>query len=264
MDRRVLLAVALAAVTLLAGCSWVAEDPTTPSSPSNSSDGPQDTGIPYERLDDHSAALANESYDLGIDLEIRTPDRRRNATVNVSSDPVGERQLIRTESPNGSLDRYLAGQELYTRVNVNGTTEYNITDLGARNVSFAAVHGSGIRVRRLATIYEFGTFERAGNVTRDGERYAAFDLTEPATGPNATVTLNDSSGRILIDQNGIIRRATIDLRGTQSGEPFVYAVDYRIERVGNVTIDEPAWFDEARSGAISTSRSENQTTSRSG
>jgi hypothetical protein len=66
------------------------------------------------------------------------------------------------------------------------------------------------------------------------------------TGSNATVRLDHSSGRILVAPNGVIRRATIDLRGTQRDEPFVYAIDYRISGVGDVSVQPPAWLDETR------------------
>jgi hypothetical protein len=268
MDRRVALAAAVAVAMVLAGCSWVEQpDPDRPTGADATGDGERgDSGmIPVDRLDDHTATLANESYELDVAVTVETPNRSRNATVAVASDPDGKRQLIRTRSRNGTLDRYVNSTTVFSRVEINGTTEYGHTALG--DAVFSTVHTDGVRIGRLTTIYEFGQFEPAGNVTRDGTRYAAFELAGVNTGPNAAVTLNHSTGRILVAPNGAIRRASIDLRGTQRGDPFVYAVDYRITRTGDVSIRPPEWLDEARSAGNATRTPRNgsvQTTSVSG
>jgi hypothetical protein len=252
MDRRVALAVAVAVAMVLAGCSWVEQPDTDRPASTNATEGSDGGTIPAGRLNDHTAVLANESYELDIAVTIRTPSRSRNATVAVASDPDGQRQLIRTRSRNGTLDRYVNDTAVFSRVETNGTTEYGRTALG--NARFSMAHTDGVRIGRLATIYEFGQFEPAGNVTRDGQRYAAFELASVNTGSNATVTLDHSSGRILVAPNGVIRRATIDLRGTQRGDPFVYAIDYRISGVGDVPVQPPAWLEEARVRGNSTNR----------
>jgi hypothetical protein len=261
MDRRVALALVVAVATVLAGCSWVERPDTDRPTVANTTDGSDGGSIPANRLDEHTAVLATEGYELDVGVTIETPNRSRNATITVASDPDDGRQLIRTRSRAGTLDRYVNSTAVLSRVETNGTVEYGRAGLG--NASFSAAHTDGVRVGRLATIYEFGEFEPAGNVTREGQRYAAFELASVNTGPNATVTLNHSSGRILIAPNGVIRRASIDLRGTQRGEPFVYAVDYRISEVGDVSVQPPEWLDEARASGNTTS-SEPQTTSASG
>ncbi|AQL43916.1 hypothetical protein BV210_14935 [Halorientalis sp. IM1011] len=265
MNRRVVLAAVVAVAMVLAGCSWVEQPDTDPPTEANTTEQGDGGTIPTGRLNDHTAVLANESYELSVDVTIETPNRSRNASVAVASDPDGERQLIGTQSRNGTLDRYVNSTAVFSRVDTNGTTEYGRAALG--NASFSTAHTDGIRLSRLARIYEFGQFEPAGNVTRDGKRYTAFELRGVNTGPNATVTLNHSSGEILIAPNGVIRRASIDLRGTQRGEPFVYTLDYRITAVGDVTIQPPEWLDEARRSDNATQTPRNgttQTTSASG
>lgn len=263
MDRRVALAVAVALATVLAGCSWVeSADPGGPQ-PVNTTNESDERGIPYDRLAAHSDALRDRGYELRVDVRIETPDGTTNQSVAVVSDPTTERQLIRSAATNGTLSRYVNGTRLYTRYVSNGTTRYGTSDLRARNVTFTSteggqiafvntVHGSSLRLRRLRTIYAFGKFEPDGNVTRNGDRYATFALTDVATGPNAAVTLDHASGRIVIGPDGVIRNATIDVRGTQRGERFVYAVDYRITTVGDVTVQAPEWLDEALAGGNAT------------
>ncbi|WP_299269363.1 DUF7537 family lipoprotein [Halorientalis sp.] len=270
MDRRVALAVAVAVATVLAGCSWVERpDPSGPV-PGDTTGTATDAGIPYDRLAAHTDTLRDRGYELRLDVRVRTPNGSTNLTVDVASDPDGERQLIQRRAATGTLDRYVDGTQLFTRFAANGSTTFDTADLGARNVTFTTdgrndiafvntVHGSSLRTQRLRQIYEFGEFGPRQNVTRDGQRYATFDLTGAVTGPNATVTLNHSSGRILIAPSGVVRRASIDLRGTQRGEPFVYAVDYRIGETGDVTVQPPKWLDEARPSGDSTSTPRNGT-----
>jgi hypothetical protein len=274
MDRRVALALLVAVATILAGCSWIERPEPAGPPPGNTTETGGGPGIPYDRLAAHADALRDRGYELSLDVRIRTPNGSTNETVSVASDPGSERQLIHRRTADSSLDRYVDGAQLFTRFVANGSTTFDTADLGTENVTFTTdgnrgvafvntVHGSSLRTRQLRRIYEFGDFEPAGNVTRDGREYAAFDLTSAATGPDATVTLNDSSGRILIASSGVIRRASIDLRGTQRGESFVYAVDYRITKVGDVPIQPPEWLDEARASR-NTTASGSQTTSASG
>ncbi|RXK49341.1 DUF7537 family lipoprotein [Halorientalis pallida] len=274
MDSRVALVLIVAVATILAGCSWVERpEPAGPAAgnTTGTDDGPS---IPYDRLAAHADALRDRGYELRLDVRIRTPNGSENRTVSVASAPDSERQLIHRRTTDSTLDRFVDGAQLFTRFVANGSTTFDSADLGAENVTFTTdgrgtvafvntVHGSSLRTQRLRQVYEFGEFERAGNVTRDGREYAAFDLTAAATGPNATVTLNHSSGRILIAPNGVIRRATIDLQGTQRGAPFVYAVDYRITQDGDVSVQPPEWLDRAGTSENTTANGP-QTTSASG
>lgn len=268
MDRRVALALAIVVAMGLAGCSWVERPNPAGPAPGNTTGTGTNPGIPYDRLAAHTDALRDRGYELQIDVRIMTPDGRENQTISVASDPEAERQLIRRRSGNGTLSRYVDGQQLVTRFATDSTTTYDTASLGALNVTFTTdrssavalvntVHGSSLRAQQLRRIYEFGEFEPADNVTRNGTRYAAFDLASAATGSNATVTLNHSAGRLLIAPNGVIRRASIDLRGTQQGDPFVYAVEYRITRVGDVSVQPPTWLDEARASGNATSAPRN-------
>jgi hypothetical protein len=201
-------------------------------------------------------------------VRIRTPNGSTNQTVRVASDPDSARQVIHRRATGSTLDRYVDGPQLFTRFVANGSRTFDAADLEAENITFTTdgsgavafvntVHGSSLRTQRLRTIYEFGEFESAENVTRNGQEYAVFDLAGAATGPNATVTLNHSSGRVLVAPRGVIRRASIDLRGTQQGEPFVYTVDYRISEVGDVSVRSPEWLDEARESGNSTESGRN-------
>jgi hypothetical protein len=244
MDRRLLLGGALAALVVLSGCSWVQQtDTPTPAA------GPTEDGItvPTFRLENHSRALANTSYAVEMRINVSTNRTRLNRSFAVRSDRETARQLIELQEGPLRADRYVANGSIYTRSRVNGSVAYDNRSLGSGNDTFDAIHRRSVSADRLAGIYQFGEFNESGTVTREGRTLTEYELVETAIGDNATV--ESASGRVLIDQNGAIRLARVDITGTQDGDPFFVHADYRVTATEAVTVRQPGWLDAARRNA---------------
>ena len=244
MDRRLLLGGALAALVVLSGCSWVQQTDTPTPATEPSADG---ITVPTFRLENHSRALANTSYAVEMRIDVSTNRTRLNRSFAVRSDPGTARQRVELREGPLTADRYVANGSVYTRSRANGSVAYVNRSLGPGNDTFDAIHRRSISAERLAGVYQFGDFNESGTVTRDGRSLTEFTLVDTALGDNATV--DNASGRVLIDQNGVIRLARVDITGTQDGDPFFVHADYRVTATGTVTVSRPDWLDAARRNA---------------
>ncbi|MFB6166535.1 MAG: hypothetical protein ABEJ31_15355 [Haloarculaceae archaeon] len=255
MERGSLAAIALATALVLAGCSWVAQPASQPT-PRNDSNG---SSVPKQLLSTHLHALANQSYAVRVRENTSTASGRRNLTYLARSNRTTERQLVRLNRAGRSKAQFLNRSVLVSRVVANGTlllTTRPFTDGGeyAGNKSdhpvtatFDRFHRDGVAVRRLTAIYEVGAFERSGTVRRNGRTLTEYRLAHPSLNRKSNVSITHSSGRVLVDADGIVRLARIDLRGTQQDHPFVFEVEYRVTAVGTVTVSRPDWMAKAPS-----------------
>jgi hypothetical protein len=243
MDRRSTLAlavVALLGLTALAGCAWLDEGDPPPTPGQNQSGDP----IPMFRMDDHDAALAGTGYRIEVDSYTESRRGRSEQHVAISSDPTAERALIHNDDGNATLDRYLEGTRLYTRLVRNETTNYDNQSLAPLDHDFAAFHRNTTQSRWITNVYRVGDFERVGNVTEDGRTFTEFRLAQPALRNRSDVTIRNATGYIKIGADDVIYNATIDLRGSQDGSAFVYHVTYRVTHTGDVGVQRPDWLSE--------------------
>lgn len=244
MDRRLLLGGALAALVVLSGCSWVQQTPPSTPTPSAAESPGDRVSIPVPLLRNHSRALANTSYAVEMEINISANESAIDRSFAVRSDPAAERQRVELRGRQSVTDRYVDNGTIYTRLRANGSTGYDVRGFERFNVTFGTLHRRSISQGRLAGIYQYGEFNESGTVTRNGRTVTEYTLVETGITRNATV--ESSSGRVLIDQQGVIRLARIDITGTRDGNEFFVHTEYRVTGVGEVSIDRPDWLDEAR------------------
>ena len=252
MDRRLLLGGALAALVVLSGCSWVQETPSPTPTPSAEASG-DGVSIPVPLLRNHSRSLANTSYAVEMRINISANGSAIDRSFAVRSDPGAERQRVELRGRQSVTDRFVGNGTIYTRLRANGSTGYDVRSLDRFNVTFGTLHRRSISQGRLAGIYQYGDFNESGTVTRSGRTLTEYTLVDTGITRNATV--EDASGRVLIDQQGVIRLARIDIVGMRAGNEFFVHTEYRVTGTGDVTADRPGWLAEARANA-----SQNETT----
>jgi hypothetical protein len=243
MDRRLLLGGALAALVVLSGCSWVQQTPPATPTPSASASGDR-VSIPVPLLRNHSRALANTSYAIEMEINISANDSAIDRSFAVRSDLVAERQRVELQGPRSVTDRFVGNGTIYTRLRANSSTGYDVRDFERFNVTFGTLHRRSISQGRLAGIYQYGEFDETGTVTRNGRTLTEYTLVDTGITRNATV--ESSSGRVLVDQQGVIRLARVDITGTRDGNEFFVQTTYRVTGVGDITVDEPGWTADAR------------------
>lgn len=132
---------------------------------------------------------------------------------------------------NGTLDRARAAEAVPVLV----TVRRNGSDARGRN------RAVGPLLRDLVAVgnYEGVTGTAGGTATRLYAGNATL-----AVPPNAPRNVTDYEGEVVVDPAGRVRSVRIRLVVTD-GEPFEYRVRYRLRRVGNVTVERPAWAERS-------------------
>jgi hypothetical protein len=271
MRSRLSLAIVLVTLVALSGCSFLSGSPSnttsTPTFAGNASavdfpNGTNRNGITDSRqlVNGHVRAVASSSYAVrateNISIRGNSVTRHRQVTSDLSTDRI----LLTIDVPDSEDggERYLDNRTLYARTTVDGETEYSINRTG---VPFELFHSRQTLNRPLTLLFEFGRFEGVGTVTRYGRTLIEYRLVAPSLDrrqvQNASV--ESATGRLLVDQDGIVRFGHIDIQGRESGSPLIVEIEYEVTSRGNVSVTPPDWLARARNTTSSETQSENAT-----
>lgn len=253
MDRGVAVSLVLAGIVLAAGLGLVL---TGDEGAGESTMSPDDSGTTddvqpnaserfgSENVKSHVSALANESVVVEYVEDRRGPYvERTRAGVSMSEEPAA----FINRSRYGTEHQYATDGTIYIKRSLGENVSYEANDMAAQNMQFWDYQAVIPLVGQFEYFYRSTEFERAGNVTRDGETFTRYVLAETPENPSENVTIQDGDGEILVDSEGIIHEATLNVTAEENGEPAQMTVEYRVTELGNVTVPEPAWLDEARS-----------------
>lgn len=256
-------AVALVAVVLLAGCSFLGGGPGTPTgaSPNGPDGGPGDgsaTGLPtgYSEsgVTNASAALETNTRSLldadsfYIEYNGTAISGNQTATslsarvVNLSQDRA---YVISRASRRGSNVQYYAGERVYVQ---NDPPGENNTEYGSWNVSVEPREFAGRELYGpLLEHVEWGNLTRVGeNETLLHYRAQSVEQVKPVLGQSVDrANVTDFRGSLLVGSDGTIHQiaygATIEREAASD-----VGVTITTRKVGNTTVEPPTWLDEAR------------------
>lgn len=284
MDSRSLLVVALALSVTLSGCSLLpgtggdegtpgVGDPVTVDG-AGPTEGPRVTGErtrgtddgrtrtatvtspPYEPGDairnpgrlvrSHGRTVAAGSYRLRA--RINTSDSRgvTNQTITVASDPATRQVYTTLVEPGNRGFQYQNGSRLYSMRVRNGSREYRTRTV---ETPFRPIHRGGTLLGPLQAVLGAGNFTRTRTFRVDGRQLHEYTLADPSLGPGSDATVTRSAGRAVVSSEGVVFAASVDIRGRQNGSAFVYDLSYRVTGLGNVSVREPGWVQQARERA---------------
>lgn len=252
-------AVALVAVVLLAGCSFLGGGPGTPTG--QSPDGPPADAAPEfppgygeDGVTNASAALDTNTRSL-IDagsffLEyngtaISGDETATSFSAQVVNLTEGRAYVISRASGRGSSVQYFAGDRVYIR---NDPPGENNTEYGSRNASVEPRDFTGrglygpllrhVEWRNATWIGENQTF-----LKYDAKSLEQVKPVLGRTVDRANVT--DFRATLVVGADGTIYQvaygATVEREATSD-----VGVTITTRRVGNTTVDPPSWLDEAR------------------
>jgi len=248
MKRRGLAVVALGVLLVLAGCSGspadTGTDPTSNDTVTDG-DGPLPPGTASTGIENASALVA------ATDRRLSTSD---HAIVQSIEQRGGGEPLVVTQRTRSSLtdERRLFVFDATSETNhvfVADGTQYidsvsdGETTTGSRPLDrpFAELHGPEMLggSESLGGILRNGNYTAAGTVERDGRSLARFELVE-ADRSRISGTVTDASGEVLVGSDGVVYDAAlrIELENGLVNQTF------RIEQLGDVTVDRPDWVDE--------------------
>lgn len=267
MSRLSLLLVLL--VVLTAGCNGISSGSSAPDRGPYGVDEPLESSLatPGENVAgltedgfqndsfvrDHRERLEEQSYATAQTTTATLP----NGTVLLESEvsTLNDRRhnrMLQTERIRGSWNLNTDGSDLEERaiqVWVDEDIETRISRIEHENGSVEFVPGPARYSR--ATVYsvvsplrDAAELEIERETYADG-RYTVVTGTEPAAD---SVFLDDEpfSARAFIRDDGVIRYAAVNATIRRDGERVAINQDYLVEDIGEVSVERPDWYEEAR------------------
>lgn len=277
--RRPFLAVALAALVLTSGCSFLGgggatptnTDDTTPTgtptapgtptatptpSPTAAPDYPD--GYASDGVENATAAVAvhtdslvtHESFIVSINGTVLAANRTARVQQLQSVDLRRNRTLVAVnDSDSVRTTTYFDNGTRYSEVNPPGenNTRYNSS---SATLEPAAFTGSSF-VGPALTNVTYG----AANVTDGGNgtfySYRATAVNRSAFpilfGPSVNASnVTDFDAGVVVDEEGIVRRMSYQAAVDRGDETLIVDVRLRTFAIDEVSISEPGWVDEAR------------------
>lgn len=250
MRRKRIALVAVGLLVVLAGCSGspggTGTDPATTGTDAAGDAGTAEypAGTAQSGIGNASALvaatdrrLATTDYALVQSLEQRGGGESLAVTRRARSSPDAERRRYVFDATGETNRRFVA----------DGTVYFDAVSDGERTTGseplerpFAALHEPEMLDggESLGGILRTGNYTAAGTVERDGRTLVRFELVE-ADRRRVSGTVTDANGTVLVGSDGVVYDATlrIDLESGRWNQTF------RIERLGDVTVERPDWVD---------------------
>lgn len=254
MGRNVLAVVAVASLLLLAGCSGSSGGGTT--SPAGEVTDPdsaavgQPVGTSDAGIENASALvaatgqrLAETDYAVRFGLRQESGSQQLNVTQRIRSSLDDERRRYRFDSSGETNVAFVADGTRYIQATSDGETTYTSRELGQ---PFADVHAVEMLdgAESLGGILRSGTFERAGTVKRDGRTLVRFDLTA-FEGAGEGTTVVEANATVLVGADGVVYSAARHVVLEEDGTTTRFDQTFRIEALGDVSVERPEWVDQA-------------------
>lgn len=255
--RRQFATVAVVALLLVAGCS--AGDPGG-GSPSASADTLNSDGPMYEEPLVGSSVAANHeaviddggSFTLVSNTEQSRDEQSQtvNSTVAVNYDSGALHST--QEAGSQTISTYvLANGSAYQRFESQRGTEFRQPPQPAN----ASVFASG----RIATLVTGFTYSHVGTETVDGtetevyEASGAEDLNESARAFQSLDAENVTAleSRVYVTEDGLVKRFEYEIRLNVDDTETGVDVTQTYSRLGETTVEEPSWLDDARTNTTS-------------
>lgn len=258
MRRQVVIAIALAAMIALAGCSGILGDgnqtttpeETTTEAPEtvNYPDGFNETGVTNttEATKNHLNGFEDAgSWHVVYDAEFNQEGQdavtvRETRTVEVTENETQE--LTTVDAPN-------AQQEMFA----NATHTYRM--MTQENQSFYSFQKQGMNTARSTYSDMFVSFlgsidyEQQSTSEQDGQTFITYEgveLTEDNQLEQGNQTVENLQSTLVVDEEGLIHEFTFEGDVVQDDGTNQVSFSVTFSDVGSATVDEPAWLDEAK------------------
>lgn len=257
--RRTLLAVVLAVLLTLSGCSALGigdsgtptPAPTSGDAPSIDAPGVEDGQLSNRTalLDAHGTALLETGF--VTDIRVNATASRQTDTgtevvsvvrrqeTRVSPDAASYGATLENQGTGVTADEWGNRSVRATRLQVGNRTRYR----AARPLSPGQLTGEAVLGTYLTDDFSVESVEET-----DGRTLATLtSTTAPAQGavPRNATDVRNYEARLVVDGEGRIHSLTVTVDYTLDGEPGTLAIDYELTRTGVDPVDRPDWVSEA-------------------
>ena len=158
-----------------------------------------------------------------------------------------ERQLLEQDLTElgETQTAYVAGGTALYRIEKDGEVQYSSEPVDRTTAQFetAMEQEAGVGVRGL----DQWVLSVDGAVARDGRELTRFTAGEFTGERGIPTEIESASAEVLIDADGVVRSISQSWEGTHEEQSVSVGVDIEFLGVGETTVAEPEWADEARS-----------------
>lgn len=258
MDKRLVALIGLSILVALAGCNGATgpQSPTTSGDPPSQNETNQSEAVfegvqlpngttattinETQVLAAHHSLLASRDYRIGINLTHVKAGRIANTTTTIASNKSRQQLYLQSDLPGRSLGKYYTENKSLSRRVVGNDTTVTVDSID----SFNTIHERQARPGDLlTTLLVAAEFSAVNTTTVDGHDAVVYNVTN-VSGSNSTrlpPTINQFNGSLIIDERGIIWKASLLTVGIRDGMVEAMLQEYRTLEHGNVRVTQPDW-----------------------
>lgn len=249
MRTRALQLVAVACLVALAGCSGALSGAGEDAQTLDDVDYPEgvsEDGANVSALaESHEQRLQNRSFTLRVNSTVNTSAYNQSVSLDARVGP--DRDAVHADSSamDQQMSVYLTEDTQYTRVTAgDGEPRYRVTD--RTPAALQLFSGSFAGATFLDRFAGSANFTPTDVRTVDGATVVVLE----ADGSNVTETsqanVTGYEATLLVDERGVVRSVEVDVSGNRDGEQFRTRFSMTVTDIGETTVSEPGWLDEAR------------------
>ena len=263
MNRRLFAVAAVIALVALAGCSGLmgsdapegetngTTEAGTTEAELTLSDVEYPDGASADGIEDvdavvaaHGAVLNETDYAIEIDQASAQGDRSQNVTYALRSS-LDDRRMVGSIATEGMVNEwYQNATHQHTNLTANGDTRLRVQESSG---SFEETHRQETAGQLVNDLLSTGNFTADEVVERDGETLVRYELTA-YNDSNENFETEGASGYALVGESGVVHEVQVAAEGTTSdGTAVSFDASYRVTALGDVTVEPPAWVEDARS-----------------
>lgn len=247
MRSRALQLVVLGCLVGLAGCTGGlpggGDDPTLDDV--SYPEGVTDNGTNVTALaETHSDALENRSFALAVETTVNGSATNQSVAMDVAVGLDRDEGYANTTTGDRRMATYLASETRYTRIGTEEGPQYRATERTPTALQFVPASFSGANY--------LGRFLGVADLAPTGVRVVDGTtlVVREADGSNATAAspanLTDYDATVPVDERGVVHSVTAAAAGSNGGETARTRFSMNVSDVGETTVEEPPWLDEAR------------------
>ncbi|WP_115863169.1 DUF7537 family lipoprotein [Halorussus litoreus] len=246
MRHRALQLLAICCLVALAGCTGGLPGGDEPTLDDVSyPDGVSENGTNVSALSTaHSEALENESFGLTVDASVNASSI--NQSIRIDAAVGADRDNIRadTNASGQQTSMYLTPETRYTRVATDDGVTYDAQERTPTAMQLVPASYSGASY--------LDQFAGMANATPtdvrevNGTTLVVLEADGSTATDNESANLVDYNATLLVDEQGVVHSMTVELAATSQGQRSTTRLSMDIYDVGETTVEDPSWLDEAR------------------
>lgn len=250
--RRPLAALLVAGLLVLAGCAG-----SLPGSGPTLDDVAYPTGVSDDGVNAtaltaaHASAVENRSVTVGLDLDQRTPAGNNSVQLEAAVGPDRDRMNVTANASDRTVEMYLTADEEYRRTTANGSASYAVRERTPEMMSLPMPSPSG--GRWIAQFAGQANYTPDDVVVEDGTTLVVLTADETSLGESSSTNVTSFDSRLYVSPDGVVHRLAFDYEAEgPNGQSVAMSATFRVSDVGDTTVSEPGWLDDAKAAANET------------